>query len=309
MLSGKILRNAGLMTLFFFVFFLFTADMNLAQQQQEDDLTKAQRLYQEGDYETSIDLLSKFIEKLKAMVAQKKNVAEAFYLLAKIYFEVGDDAQMEENLRKVFDTYPTFLKEEPNFAFKEKVDKIKAQLKAEKQKAPEPETTEFKPVEQEKPQPEPRQVIQRAKPKKKKKKFPVLLVVGGLALVAILVLVLGKKKDKEEEERFDIRGDWTVNVNWQDQNPRFFINFQGGPNNGNFEDQDGDTGTYSVTGRSVRFEYNDFNITFTGTFESQAVMSGQILVNDVAGTWRGTRGFQTAMPQQPLQGLKIDAQK
>lgn len=296
------------MTLFFFVIFVFTADINLAQQ-QEDDLTKAQKLYQEGDYEASIAVLSQFVEKLKAMVAQKKNVAEAFYLLAKIYFEVGDDAKMEENVRKVFDTYPSFSKEETNFAFKERVEKIQERINLEKEKAPEPETTEFKPVEQENTQPEPKQVIEQAKPKKKKKKFPVLLVVGGLALVAILVLVLGKKKDKQQEETFDIRGDWTINVNWQDQNPRFFMRFQGSQNSGTFIDQDDDTGTYSVTGRNVRFVYDEYTITFTGNFESQGVMSGQILVNDIAGTWRGTRGFQSAVAQQPLQGLKVDAQK
>ena len=124
MFNVKRLRPLGLMTLFFFIFFIGTADLSLAKA-QEDDLMKARRLYQEGDYEGSIKLLSDFIEKLKAMVEQKKNVAEAFYLLAKIYFEVGDDAKVEENLRKVFETFPTFKKEETNFGFRDRVEKAR----------------------------------------------------------------------------------------------------------------------------------------------------------------------------------------
>ena len=71
MLNGKFMRGAGMVTLFLFVFFTFSTA--IAQAKDEDVLTKAQKLYQEGDYEGSINMLSKFIEKLKAMVEQKKN--------------------------------------------------------------------------------------------------------------------------------------------------------------------------------------------------------------------------------------------
>ena len=68
------------------------------------------------------------------MLEQKKNVSEAFYLLAKIYYEVGDYTKMEENLRKCFDTYPTFTMEEANLDFKDRMDKIKKEVLEEKNK-------------------------------------------------------------------------------------------------------------------------------------------------------------------------------
>lgn len=302
MIGSKILRRAAVLTLFFFVFFTATADFSLARA-QEDDLTKAQKLYQKGDYERSIKLLGDFIEKLKSIVEQKKNVAEAFYLLAKIYFEVGDDAKVDENLAKVFETYPTFSKDESNFGFKERVDKAReAFLKVKEQEARKMER-DLKDQQQEqevkqppKAEPDSYQPIMKTKPRKKKKKFPILLVVGGIALVAVLVLVLGKKKkDEPAPEVFDIRGDWTVYDTVEGDQVFAYYTFAGNLNSGTFVDHEGDYGTYTVNGRSVTFVYDDFDITFNGNFSSQDQMNGtwdSILGNR---TWRAVRGFVQPM--------------
>ena len=294
MLAGKFLKGAGMVTLFLFVFFIFSADFAAAQQ-EEDVLLKARRLYQDGDYEGSIKLLGDFISKLRAMVEQKKNVAEAFYLLAKIYYEVGDDTKVDENLRKCFDTFPAFTMEETNRGFKDRVNKIRKEVLEAKTKEPLPETETF---EEEKP-PAEEKVIAQPAPAKKKKKFPVLLVVGGIAVVAVLIVALGGgKKSEPEPERFDIRGDWTVVVNYLGADIPFYIAFSGSLTSGTFVDQDGDTGTYTVSGNTVHFEYDYIAIWFDGRFENRDFMRGTYQADDVTGNWRANRGFSTPITYQ-----------
>lgn len=304
MFGVKLLRSVSLVTLFFFIFFIGTADFSLAQK-EEDSLTKARKLYQEGDYEGSITLLSDFIQKLKAMVEQKKNVAEAFYLLAKIYFEVGDDARVEENLKKVFETFPTFKKEESNFAFKERVEKARGKFLTQKESEAKEKEKELVKTEKEvakmekeiKKKPKPR-VIEQSTPKKKKKKFPVLLVVGVVVVVALLVVLLaGKKKDDEQPapEVFDIRGDWTLWDTAAGDLLFAYFTFSGSRNNGTFIDHEGDTGTYSVNGRNVSFSYDAYNIDFTGNFVDQGHMRGSYDSALGNRNWRAERGFTGTM--------------
>ncbi|MGD2092142.1 MAG: hypothetical protein PVH61_38585 [Candidatus Aminicenantes bacterium] len=297
MLAGKFLKGAGMVTLFLFLFFIFSADFAAAQK-DEDVLLKARRLYQEGDYEGSIKMLSDFISKLRAMVEQKKNVAEAFYLLAKIYYEVGDDTKVNENLRKCFDTYPAFTMEETNLGFKDRVNKIRKEVLEAKTKQPLPETETY---EEEEPPAEEKMIEQPAPPKEqKKKKFPVLLVVGGIVVVGVvLALALGGGKESEPEpERFDIRGDWTVIVTYLGTDYPFFMTFSGSLNNGTFVDQDGDTGTYTVNQRRVHFEYDLYITVFDGNFEDRNNMRGTYQEADVSGDWRATRGFSTPITNQ-----------
>jgi hypothetical protein len=291
MLSGKFLKCAGMVTLFLFIFLIFPTDFAFAQQ-EEDALLKARRLYQQGDYEGSIKLLGDFITKLRAMVEQKRNVAEAFYLLAKIYYEVGDDTKVDENLRKCFGTFPAFTMEEINPGFKNRVNKIKKEVLEAKTNQPLPEEESFEP---EKPAEE--RIIEQPTPvkEKKKKKFPVLLVVGGIVVVGvILALALGGKKDdssQPEPERFDIRGDWTLILDYQGADITFYTTFSGSLTGGTFVDQDGDTGTYTVSGNSVNFQYDYYNISFEGNAENTNRMGGNYWADDVNGDWHATRGF------------------
>jgi tetratricopeptide (TPR) repeat protein len=294
MYGRKLLRGIGLVMLFLFTFFVLSADFNFvqAQENEEDILLKARRLYQEGDYEGSIKLLSDFIQKLRAMVEQKKNVAEAFYLLAKIYYEVGDDTKVDENLEKVFETFPAFTAEEANPGFKERVKKIREKVLEAKEKELEKE----KEAVAEEPEPEER-VIERPTPvkAKKKKKFPVLLVVGGIAVAALIVVLASGKKKKEQEEEYNIVGNWIIYENINGESLEEYITFSGSRTSGTFVDQDGLTGTYSVSGRNVNFSY-DFGLWFTynGTFTGRDTMSGtwDYVYEGVplSGTWTGERG-------------------
>jgi hypothetical protein len=296
MLAGKFLKGAGMVTLFLFSFFIFSADFAAAQE--EDVLLKARRLYQQGDYEGSIKMLSDFISKLRAMVEQKRNVAEAFYLLAKIYYEVGDDTKVNENLRKCFNTYPAFTMEETNLGFKDRVNKIRKEVLEARTKQPLPETETF---EEEKPPAEEKVIEQPAPPKeKKKKKFPVLLVVGGIVVVGVVLALAmgGGKKSEPEPERFDIRGDWTLFIDYFGKQYQYFLTFRGSPSSGTFVDHEGDTGSYNVNQRGVHFEYDEYPIAFDGDFEHRDKMSGTMQTDEGSGGWYATRGFGTPITNQ-----------
>jgi len=281
-------------TLVFFTFFILSADFNFVQakEKEEDVLLKARRLYQDGDYEGSIKLLSDFIQKLRAMVEQKMNVAEAFYLLAKIYYEVGDDSKVDENLRKVFETYPGFIMEEENLSFKDRVEKARRGVLEKKEKELDEQAEALKEEEE---SPEEERVIEQPYPSRtKKKKFPVLLVVGGIVVVAAIVLLVSSKKSKEDE--YNIVSNWIIYENYPDgTSGEQYITFSGSKTSGTFVDQDGFTGTYNVNGRNVNFSY-DFGLWFSysGTFTGKDTMSGNwnwtYQGSPVSGSWTGERG-------------------
>ena len=291
MYGHKYLKGTVLVTLFFFVFFIFAVDF-VSAQQEEDALLKARKLYQQGDYEGSIKLLGDFIGKLRAMVEQKKNVAEAFYLLAKIYYEVGDDGKVDENLTKCFETFPAFKTEETNLGFKSRVDQIKKDVLENKTRQPKPETEEFE--EQEEQPPVRKQVLERQYPEKKKKKFPILLVLGGAVVVGVvLALAMGGKK--KSEDTYDIRGNWTLKLDLYEQ---IYMTFSGSSTSGTYTGYDSAysyQGTYSVNGRQVQFMDSDIPLTCTGSFSDSNNMSGSYTFTGVGnGSWTAARGFNAS---------------
>jgi hypothetical protein len=217
--------------------------------------------------------------------------------LAKIYYEVGDDVKVNENLRKCFDTFPAFTMEETNLGFKDRVNKIRKQVLEARTKQPLPETETF---EEKEPPTEAKVIEQPSPPKeKKKKKFPVLLVVGGIVVVAVIVaLAAGGKKDEPEPERFDIRGDWTVIFNYKGEELYLFLTFSGSLTSGTFVDHEDDTGFYTVNQTTVYFEYDDYVIFFDGNFDNSNRMSGTFQWGDVSGGWHATRGFSTPIIYQ-----------
>lgn len=284
MLRLKLLRPLSLLTLFFFIFFIGPAELSLGQE--EDTLVKAQKLYQAGDYESAIKTLSDFITKLRAMVEQKKNVAQAFYMLAKIYFEVGDDTKVDENLQKVFETYPAFKIDESNFSFKERVERVREEFLQKK------EAGLNKQEEQTTPKPK---IIEQPTVKKEKKKFPVVLVVVAVVVVGVAVALLAGGKSKEKpEEVYDIRGAWTIIDTTGTEQLWSHLTFSGTTRNtGTFVDDDNDTGTFTVNGTSVSFRYNLYDIVFTGNFVAQNRMNGTY--TSILGTrnWRAVRGISS----------------
>lgn len=300
MLAGKLLRNIAIVALVLFIGVSITS--NYAFASEEDNLLKARRLYKEGDYEGAVQILSDFIDKLKAIVAQKKNVAEAFYLMAKVYYTVGDDRKVDENLKKVFETFPMFTFDEADYDFRARVETAKKLVMAQQGReevvaSQETEVRQEEQTVQEEDVVQPRQQnVITSPPKKKKKKFPVLLVVGGVVLIAVLaVVLLGGKKD--EEDKPDIRGNWILSEEW----PRFgsfttYATFSGGPLQGTFKNNDGMTGTYVVTDNKVFFSYDGYEKwEYRGTFTSadNMVGTGVVLLEDgdeIRGAWTGRRG-------------------
>jgi len=280
MFNARLIRQVGILTLFFFTFFVFSSDLNITNE-KEDDLMKARKLFQEGDFDGSIKLLNNYLEKLKTVETPKEKKAEAFYLLAKIYFMLGEDSKAVANLKKVFETSPTFAKAEINISFKQLVEKIRDSLQEKK--------------------PGDRRVIEWPSERKKKKKIPILLVVGGVALVTVLAILLLKKK----KEEYDIRGDWTLTESTPDEIYTYRITFNGSKTSGTLTNYNAETifeangtGTYTIKdGKYVSWKYDGYdNVRYGGRFINKDNMEGTFTIsyNRVHKTyypWSATRGY------------------
>ena len=190
MIEKKILKNVAILTLSFFISFTLTLNADFASAKNEDILLKARILIQEGDFDGAIEELYDVIKKLKAIVTQKRLLAEAYYLLARVYNIVQMQSEFEKNLKMAFEVYPNFSKEESDPEIIEMVKKIKAEA-------------------------EKRRMIEKPGGKKKKK-FPVLLVLGGVVVAAVVVLLLVKKKSSDSngvDPNYDTD---TLGIEWVD---------------------------------------------------------------------------------------------
>ncbi len=289
MFSKFLLKKVGIFILISFVFLIGTSEYSFANE--EDILLKARKYYQQGNYDESVKVLQKFIENLRAIVEQKKNVAEAFYLLAKVYYTVGEDAEVNKNLKKVYETFPSFSKEEDDLEFKKIILQVRKEMGL-KEVVQKP----IKKIEQQKPM---KKVI--VKEGKKKKKFPILLVAGGIIIIAAVAILLLKKK----EEVYDIRGRWNVhesipadgNIFDEPIEDDLWFSFTGQLDKGTFVDMYGDAGVYLVQGKEVTIRYTDLDprvtIRLVGNFSSTTNMGGDIIVNvgtyNAGGTWNGAK--------------------
>ncbi len=185
MIARRILKKGALLTLFFFICFTLTAHFSFAND--EDMLLKARMLVKKGDFDGAIKELYEVIEKLKVIASQKRNLAEAYYLLARVYNIVQMESECKYHLKMALKIYPDFTIEEPDTQLTEMMKQIKEELKKEEQenlkagKKPDKEKVIVKPG---------------VKKAKKKKKFPVLLVAGGAVVIGIVLALLLKKKKK-----------------------------------------------------------------------------------------------------------------
>jgi formylglycine-generating enzyme required for sulfatase activity len=198
--------------------------------QDETPIVRAQALFSQGKYDDAVKMLDGYIGEIQAKPEEKPTLAAAWYLLAKVYFEVGDDAKCDEALINVFNVHPGFDRDEANYGFKARVLKTKAQLAGKLPVAAEttpqpiavqknidtkmpkavtlPTMADTKTVEQplkvekktieQKPKIE-SQTIEMPKPGAvkvlKKKKFPWLVAILGVGVVIVLIVLLGKKKN------------------------------------------------------------------------------------------------------------------
>lgn len=212
MWNNSILKKLSLITVLLFAWFCLSPNY-LFSEQTEDELEQARRLFQQGYYDDAITLLNNYIEKIRSVAEQKRNVAQAFYQLAKVYFTVGEDDKVEANLRKVFETYPDFQTEEADVVFNDRVEKFKQDTGittrpdldkpvGEERISDYDETGKKVADEEGRPEPE-KKVISQPVPKKKKKKFPWLLVIGGVVVAGVLAYFLLFNK-KEESKVTDV---------------------------------------------------------------------------------------------------------
>jgi hypothetical protein len=141
----------------------------------EDPLENARKLIRAGSFEEAEMVLTAFIERTRAVASQERQVASAHYLLARLYYEVGDDLQCEENLRAALQLDPLVGKDESNADLRLRLERVKALgtprvTSKEKEGAPN------------------RQQV--------KKKFPWLLVAGIAVAAVIVVILLTRNKDR-----------------------------------------------------------------------------------------------------------------
>ena len=209
-----------LWTLLAFSFVLLFSDYGFAQE--ETPLARAQDLLSQGKYDEAVKALDGYIAEIQDKPEKKPDLAAANYLLAKVYFEVGDDEKCDAALLAVYTAHPGFDQTEPNFGLRERVTKIKAQLAGNIPAASQPpavqevevKATEVKAIPVP-PQVEPKVAAPPAKvapttvekPKsstatvvKKRKKFPWLLAVLGIGVVIAVIVLLAKKKGGDNSQ-------------------------------------------------------------------------------------------------------------
>jgi tetratricopeptide (TPR) repeat protein len=126
---GHFLKQTTVIVCFVFFFFFSTIlSISGPLPVQEDFLLKARALIRKGDFEAAIDELLSVIRELKTRAAQEKNLANAYYLMARVYKIVQMEKECTSYLKKVFETYPGFSIREPDKEMIDWVERVKAEL-------------------------------------------------------------------------------------------------------------------------------------------------------------------------------------
>jgi len=135
------LRKAASVPLFFFLVSVFTT--NIPLYSETDILLKARMLITEGDFEAAVNELHDIINKLKTIptASEKPKLAEAYYILARVYKILQMDTQYKENLHAALSTYPHLSIPESDPDIREAVRRIKEAQQKELQKVPVPNST------------------------------------------------------------------------------------------------------------------------------------------------------------------------
>jgi len=186
----------ALITLFVFISFTLTYEYSFAQD--ESPLIKAQDLYYKGNFIEAIKVLNTFISKNQNNQAENKRLAEAYYLLARINYDSGEDARTDDFLKRALEANGQIGKRETDREFKTRFDQVKKEWLKTKPVDNEivpkviPESEKVEEV-----QPEAKEKEGPVQQLKKKKKFPWLLTALGVGVIAGLVLLLNKKKNSE----------------------------------------------------------------------------------------------------------------
>jgi len=207
MFFRKQFRGIALITLFVFICFTFTFEYSFGQD--ESPLIKAQDLYYKGNFIEAIKVLETFIKNIQNNQTENKRLAEAYYLLARINYDSGEDAKTEDFLKQALEAYDQIGKRETDRDFKTRLDQVKKEwlkTKVVENKIVPEATSETKKVEGTQPK-----VQEKEKPiqqLKKKKKLPWLLIALGVGAIAALIVLLIKKKNSKStlDVNFTLQG-------------------------------------------------------------------------------------------------------
>lgn len=101
----------------------------------QPSLPKAEKLFQNEKYEEAIGELNRFIVNNETQSDSKGDIANAYYLLGKIYFQIRDDAKAEKSLGLLLTADPDFSKDETNALFKSFFDKTREHVREKLQAA------------------------------------------------------------------------------------------------------------------------------------------------------------------------------
>lgn len=229
------LVNSKKVALFILIIFSwFTFSYAYSFSSQEDSLEKkVLKYFYEGNYEGAIEMLNEYIKQIVNIKKKRVELAEAYYHLAKTFYKVGLDDQVQVNLKEVYKAYPRFEKEELDADFlkmaKEaqrdillEMEKNRAKEAAVKEKTDKPQVKKETDKKTDKPKAENKKeeadvikeikkpVIKKTDTKassgikvkegeKKKKKFPILIVALGVVAIGVLVILLSKGETDDVE--------------------------------------------------------------------------------------------------------------
>lgn len=207
MIFRKSIRSIAFFTLSFFICFILTYEYSFGQD--ESPLIKAQALYRTKNFIEAIKVLETFIKSIQNNQTENKRLAEAYYLLARINYDSGEDARTEDFLRRALDANDQIGKRETNLDFKNRLEQVKKEwleTKATENNIVPEKTSETGKVEVTQPK-----VQEKEKPiqqLKKKKKFPWLLAILGVGVVVALIVLLIKKKNSQStlDVNFTLQG-------------------------------------------------------------------------------------------------------
>ena len=90
-----------------------------------DDLERGRELYKQGNYTEAVRILEGYATLVKEIPSQVRNYAEANYLLAKIYYEAGEDAKVDGYLKEALLYYWDIGQDEVINELKNRTDKLR----------------------------------------------------------------------------------------------------------------------------------------------------------------------------------------
>ena len=120
----------------------------------------------------------------------------------------------------------------------------------------------------------------------------LVVTLDGVAITAngSFTVTSNHKLEVTADEIFDIRGQWKLTLDWNIGSPDSWnMTLSGGLTSGNYNDQYGEHGTYTVDGSSVEINCPWFPMKLVGTISSQTEMSGDINGTIAGGTWSATK--------------------